>query len=474
MNSRVKDLEQFFNPRSIAVIGIRRKSGTFGGGTFLEKFLECGFRGKLYPINPEADEIQGLKAYPGLSALPETPDLAIVSVVARLVPKVLEDCARVGLRHVHILSSGFSETGTKEGSELEERVASISKRNGLLVIGPNCMGPYCPSAKLTAWGAIPGMSGPVGVISQSGGMTQRLTEYLCSLGVGVEKAVSMGNAVVLDGLDYLEFMGADERIHVVAMYLEGVKDGRSLLRLAREVSKVKPIIIWKGGESEVGARTVVSHTGSLAGERRLWEAFFRQTGAVDVHSLNEWVDAILALCWLPPPEGKGVFLIGGGGGSSVASSDACIRAGLDVPPLSTVTMERLRETVPVAGAIAGNPLDSWRTFNDPNYLREILELAYADPNVSMVIVDRLIPRQAFHGTGFEQAAPEIIEFVKARQGNKPTVFTVDYDGGDTELATKGTTLRAQLCRAGIPAYPSLSRAVRALAQHYRYHARFQR
>lgn len=474
MQSRSRDLAQFFNPRSIAVVGVPRRVGGFGGATFLRKFLESGFPGKLYPINPKADEIQGLKAYPTLSALPETPDLAVVSVVANLVPTVLEECAEIGLRHIHILSSGFSETGSKEGNDLEARIASISREKGLLVIGPNCMGPYCPSSKLTAWGAIPGMSGPVGVISQSGTITQRLTEYLYFLGMGVEKAVSMGNATVLDSGEYLEFMAKDERIRVIAMYLEGVKEGRGLLRLAREVSKEKPIVIWKGGESEAGTRTIVSHTGSLAGERILWEAFFRQTGAVQVRSMNEWADAIIALCHLPPAQGNGAFLIGGGGGFSVASSDTCMREGIDVPPLSSTTMGRLREIVPVAGSIAGNPLDMWRTFDDLEILKEILELGYADPNVSMLIVDRLIPRQAFHGTGGEQSITEIAEFVKARQGNKPTVFTVDYDGGDAELAAKGTILRAELCRAGLPTYPSLSRAARALARHRGYHAALDR
>jgi acyl-CoA synthetase (NDP forming) len=267
-------------------------------------------------------------------------------------------------------------------------------------------------------------------------------------------------------------MADDERIHVIAMYLEGINDGRKLLRLAREVSRRKPIVLWKGGESEAGARTIVSHTGSLAGEQRLWEGFFRQTGAVQARSMNEWADAVLALCHLPASTGNGAFLIGGGGGFSVASSDTCMREGIDVPALSSATLTRLRKIVPVAGSIAGNPLDLWRTFDDADLLKEILELGYADPSVSMFIVDRLIPRKAFHGTGGEQPLTDIIEFVKARQGLKPTVFTVDYEGGDPELAAKGTALRAELCAAGLPTYPSLSRAARALAQHRRYHARW--
>lgn len=468
MDQRQSDLRQFFNPESIAIVGVPREGYRFGGMSFLKKLLEAGFPGRIYPINPKAKEIRGLKAYGDLSALPEVPDLAMVSVSARLIPSILSECARIGLRHIHILSSGFKETGTEEGIRLEEDITSISREKGLLVIGPNCMGPYCPSSHLTAWGAIPGLDGPLGIISQSGGITQRLTEHSCSLGVGVNKAVSFGNAAVLDSTEYLEFMAEEEGIGVIAMYLEGVKDGRKFFRLTREVSRKKPIVLWKGGESEAGALTAASHTGGMAGEQRIWKGFFRQTGVIQVRSMYEWVDAIIALALLPPPEGKGVFLVGGGGGNSVAHSDACIREGLDVPRLSDDSMERLRKSVPVAGSIAGNPLDMFRVFQDSEYLAEILELGYGDPNISMVIVDRLIARKAFHLPDLPDSTPETIRFLEGRKGKKPTVFTVDSDGGDPELAGEGAALRRQFCEAGIPAFPSLKRAARALAHLFRW------
>ncbi|MBW2085776.1 MAG: CoA-binding protein [Deltaproteobacteria bacterium] len=471
MISPEADLIPFFNPRHIAIVGVSRGKNRFGGMSFMRRLQDFNFSGKLYPINPRADELQGLKAYPNLSSVPEVPDLAIVCVAARYVPAILEECGRIGLRHIHIFSAGFKEIGTKEGKELERQVVSISKENGLLVIGPNCMGPYCPSAGLTAWGALPGMSGPLGVISQSGGITQRLTEYAYSLGIGVEKAVSFGNAAVLDSTDYLKFMAEDEKIRVIAMYLESVKDGQGFLELAREVSQKKPIIIWKGGETEAGARTVASHTGTMAGKHRLWEAFFRQAGAMQVHSMNEWADAVTAFCLLPAPEGKSIFLVGGGGGNSVSYSDICIREGLDVPPLSETTMESLRQSVPVAGSIAGNPLDMWRTFEDPEYLAEVLALGYRDPYIDMIIIDRLIPRLAFHMDLTSDMTLKTIEFIKKKGHQKPTVFTVDSDGGDPDLAVKGTAQRAEFCKAGIPAYPSLSRAAKALAHLCRYYTR---
>jgi acyl-CoA synthetase (NDP forming) len=463
------DFQKIFNPAHVAIIGASAGDYKFGGTSFLMKLQEGGFAGKLYPINPRAQEIRGLKAYADLLSLPLVPDLAIVCVAARYVPGILEDCARIGLRHIHILTSGFRETGLEEGKLLEQQIVDIARDKGLRVIGPNCMGPYCPSVGLTAWGAIPGLSGSVGIISQSGGLTQRLTEYTSSLGIGVAKAVSFGNAAVLDSTDFLEIMADDKDIRVIAMYLESVKDARKLLQIAKAANQKKPVILWKGGESRAGAATAASHTGALAGSQNLWQAFYRQTGVTRVRSMNECVDAIMAFSLLPAPAGPGVFLIGGGGGNSVAYSDTFNRQGFEVPALSEATMNFLRHSVPTAGSIAGNPLDMWRTFIDAEYLAQVLELGYKDSAVSIIVVDRLIPRIAYHFPDLADPTPETIAYLKNRPNAKPTVFTIDSDGGDPELADTGTRLRAQYCRAGIAAYPSARRAARALRHLYHYH-----
>ncbi len=466
------DLTRFFSPKSIAIVGVSREASHLGGMSFLSYLLDGGFPGRLYPINPQAKKIGGLRAYPSLTSLPEVPELAIVCVPAPHVPSVLEECAQNGLKHIHILTAGFKETGTEEGERLEEQIAAIARERGLLIMGPNCMGPYCPSSRLTAWGAIPGRAGHLGVISQSGGITQRLTEYTCFLGMGVDKAASIGNATVLDSTDYLGFMAGDNAIRLIAMYLESVRDGKRLLHLVRDVNHQKPIILLKGGGTQAGASTVASHTGSMAGEQTLWEAFVRQTGVIQVLSMNEWVDAILAFYHLPGPTGKGVFLVGGGGGNSVLHADTCIREGLDVPSLSEASMERLQRIVPMAGSIAGNPLDLWMTFHDQACLAEVLEIAYGDPRIQIVIVDRLIPRKIYHMPDMPDSTATVIDFIRGNQHRKPTIFVVESEGGDPGLATKGSALRAQLCEAGIPAYPSVERAARALVHLHRYHTWF--
>ncbi len=463
------DLHNFFNPRHIAIVGASTGGYKLGGTSFLMKLREGGYSGKLFPINPKAKEIAGLKAYPDVPALPEVPDLAMVCVSAKYVPAVLEQCAEIGLKHIHILTSGFAETGLEEGRKLEAQIAAVATKHNLLIIGPNCMGPYCPSARLTAWGAIPGLNGSVAIISQSGGLTQRLTEFMYYLGIGVARAVSVGNGTVLNPTDFLEAMVEDDRIDVIAMYLESVADGHRLLKVVKQANLRKPIIIWKGGESEAGAATAASHTGAMSGEKRLWEAFYRQTGVTAVRSMNECIDAIMALSMLPAPGGKGIFIIGGGGGNSVSYSDTCVREGLEVPPLSDATMENLRQSVPLAGSIAGNPLDMWLTFTDAGYVAGVLNLAYQDPAVSMVVVDRLIPRKAFHMPEMADPNPEIIAFIKNGDHKKPTAFTIDADGGDTDLAVKGAALRAEFCKAGIPVFPSMRRAAKAFFHLYRYH-----
>jgi acyl-CoA synthetase (NDP forming) len=469
MNPGRDELKSFFSPWSIAIVGVARSELSFGGTSFLLKFQEAGFPGRLYPINPKAHEIRGIKAYPSLSSLPEVPDLVMVCIPAPHVPALLEECGRIGARHIHILTSGFKESGTEEGRFLEARIAGIARENGLLLIGPNCMGPYSPGAGLTAWGAIPGARGPLGVISQSGTITQRLTEYAFSLGIGTDKAVSVGNGTVLGPLDFLEFMGQDDDIRVIAMYIEGIQDGEKFFHLSREISKRKPIVVWKGGESEAGARTATSHTGGMAGEGRIWEAAFRQTGVTHARSLEDMIDAVVALAFLPAPQGRSVFIIGGGGGNSVVYSDTCVREGLAVPAPAEATMEKLRQTVPAAGSIAGNPLDDWQALVVPSYFGTILEFAYRDPSTEMVLVDRLIPRKAFHMPEVANLITDTIAQVREKGNRKPTVFTVDAGGGDPELAAQGAALQAALGKGGLPAYPSVQRAARALMHLYRYH-----
>ncbi|MBW2366625.1 MAG: CoA-binding protein, partial [Deltaproteobacteria bacterium] len=430
-----RDLDKFFNPQSIAVVGVSSKRFNFGGASYLSRIIECGYKGKVYPINPKAKEIMGVQVYPDLEALPEVPDMAIVSLAAGRVPGLLETCGRIGLKHIHLLSAGFGEISTPEGNALEAEILRISKQNSLLVMGPNCLGPYCPPSGLTLYGESPGKSGPLGIISQSGGITQRITEYATFLNLGIEKAVSFGNATVLDGCDYLEYFAQDDAIEIIGMYLESVGDGRRFLKIAKEVNLKKPIVLLLGGRTETGAKTAASHTGAMGGSDAAWEAFSRQTGVILVRTIEEWMDALIAVSMLSAPQRSGVFVGSGGGGRIVIAGDIVSAEGLEVPDLSEASRDALRRQILDVGSIVGNPLDSLSMSLDATHFSEVLDVVYKDAAFSMVLVERIIPRMIYHIEDVGQdTTPAVIEYLRKHTGRKPTVVSIDYDGGSAELA----------------------------------------
>jgi acyl-CoA synthetase (NDP forming) len=463
--------EMMFHPRSIAIVGISRTYTGLGGQFFLKNLRRAEFPGKVYLINPTAGEISGMKAYPSISALPESVDLAIVCVPARFVPAVLEECCRKGVHNIHILSSGFKELGTPVGVGLEEDVRRVSIQGGLKVIGPNCMGPYVPKSRLMPWGQIPAATGSMAFLSQSGTLTQRISEHGHFTGMGISKAVSFGNAAVLDSPDYLEYLYEDEETRVIGLYLESVRDGRRFLEVGRRVNKKKPLVLWKGGETSSGAAAVASHTGTMAGEDRVWEDGLRQAGITRVRSLEEVTGTAMAFLYLPPPKGRRLFILGGGGGNSVYYADICMRVGLQVPPLTGGTRNQISAMVPSVGSFARNPVDAWRAFHDPHYMKQMLEIVFQDPGLDMIILDRLIPRMTYASPEEKDTSQIAIDYLRGNRSRKPLVAVVDGAGEDPHLAGESAGLRQRYCRAGIPAYPSLPLAAQALARVASYYER---
>jgi len=459
---------KIFFPKSLAIVGISRTYSGLGGQFFLKNLQRAGYPGRIYLIHPTAREINGLPVYPNLAALPEAVDLAIVCVPAKLIPSVLEECRRKGIHNLHILTSGFKELGTLEGSHLEREIQRVALKGKLNIIGPNCMGPYVPASRLMLWGQIPANPGFLAFLSQSGTLTQRVTEHAHFTGMGLSKAVSFGNAAVLDSTDYLEYLAEDPETKVIGLYLESVRDGRRFLNLARRINAEKPLVLWKGGETPSGAGAVASHTGTLAGEDKIWENGLRQAGITRARSLEEVVGTAMAFLYLPPAKGRRLFILGGGGGNSVYYADICIRTGLQVPPLMGETREKLTALVPAVGSFARNPVDAWRAFHDPDFMRRILDVVFEDPDLDLVIVDRLIPRMTY-ATEEKDRTPAVIEYLKRNRLRKPLVVIVDGSGEDTFLATEAAKMRQRFCQAGIPAYPSLPHAAQALAHLAAYY-----
>jgi len=465
-----KAFDRIFSPRSVAIIGVARTYSSLGGQSFLRNLQRAGYPGRIYPINPNAREIAGLPAYPSLSALPEVVDLGIVCLAAQSVPSVLEECSRMGVRNVHILSSGFKELGTAEGFRLENEVQREAEKGRLNVIGPNCMGLYVPASRLMPWGQIPALPGSFAFLSQSGTLTQRMTEHAHFLGMGISKAISFGNAAVLDSPDFLQYLADDEETRVIGLYLESVRDGRKFLEQAWHISPTKPLVVWKGGETLSGAGVVASHTGTLSGEDQIWESCLRQAGAIRARSLEEVADTAMAFLRLPPPKGRRLFVLGGGGGNSVFSADICIRMGLEIPGLTGKTREELLALIPAVGSFARNPVDAWSSFHDPKFMGTVLDLAFADPGLDMIILDRLIPRPTFgQAEKVIDSTPAAIDYLKKNRFRKPLVVVVDGSGNDPSLAAEAARIRQQFCQAGIPAYPSLPLAAQALAHLAEYY-----
>ena len=481
------EFEVAFNPRTVAIVGAQREE-PLSWADFLVNLQRAGFRGRIYPINPKAKdgEIRGLKAYPNLASVPEPIDLVIVTVPAAIVPSVLEDCIAANAKNVHIFTAGFGETGEEERIELERRAGEIAKRGGLRIVGPNCMGLHVPAARLTTWDRFNPKSGPVAFISQSGGHVGMFIAEGSQFGVYLSKAISFGNALGFDSTDFLEYLATDPETSIICMYLEGIRNGRRLTELVREVNKTKPVIVWKGGLTTEGAKAVASHTRSLGGSREIWDAFYRQTGAVRVDTADELFDITTTFIHLRPRQGRRIALMGAGGGNSVAGADVCARAGLELPTLTGKTQSELQSFIPTEGTFITNPLDIGVVFRDMNLLLRALEPLNADPVIDSTVFTMPLqlllsdPGQAALASQDPEAVrleierqlsvalDTIIRFDHENINGKPLVIVLQPG---MDMPVPGLRGRAQrkLLEANIPVYLSLERASRALSKFVQYH-----
>jgi acyl-CoA synthetase (NDP forming) len=470
-------LDVMTHAASVAVVGATRPEARGFSGMFgcMRNF---GYRGRLYPVNPKLDEIDGIKAYPSLASLPESVDLVIISIPGPLVPDILKECIATGNKNIHIFSSGFKETGEEEGIRLQLEIEEIARAGGLRVIGPNCMGFYVPQTRLLTWEAASTQSGPVALISQSGGNAQDFTNYLTdSYGIHFSKSISYGNALTLDSTDFLDYLAHDEETKIITMYLEGVKDGRFLLDLVTQINRRKPVIIYKGGLTEAGARAVSSHTGSLAGGQKIWQAFFRQTGAVGVESLEEMADVVQAFHRLGKIRGRRTTVLGFGGGIGVSVADSCARVNLELPALSEDLTRKLRKLIPPAGAMIRNPIDAVVTFINLPMMGEVLDLLAQSGEIDNFIIS--VPfdwlfNKASGGSYIETVASYLAAEGQKHIQGKPMIVVWRQYQPVKKIRSWIPVFENILMSAGIPVYKGLPKAVSALAklaQHCEFQAK---
>ena len=467
-------LDEMANAKSVAVVGATRPEANGFSGMFgcMRNF---GYRGRLYPVNPRLQDIDGIRAYPNLSSLPEIADLVIISVPAPRVADILRECAATGHKNIHIFSSGFKETGEEEGIRLQKEIETVAAEGGLRVIGPNCMGFYVPKNRMLTWEDASTKTGPVSLISQSGGNAQDFSNYLTDVyDIGFAKSISYGNALTLDSTDFLDYLARDGETGIITMYLEGVKDGRLLLGQVKKINRRKPVIIYKSGLTESGARAVSSHTGSLAGGEKIWQAFFRQTGAVRVESLEEMADVAQAFHRAGKVKGKRVAVLGFGGGNGVSVADDCAKAGLSLPVLSQGLIRKLRKRIPPAGSMIRNPIDAAIAFVHLPLMGEVLDIVAqskeADGFIVSVPLDWLY-NQSPDGAYIETLATYLATEAKKYAGGKPMLVAWRQYEASPKIRRWIPVFKDTLMKAGIPVYEGLPKAVRALsrlAEYYEY------
>ena len=478
--NRLEEFAPMFYPKSHAVIGASANVRKFGG-RFLGALLSFGYGGRLYAVNPQESEVLGLETYRSVGDIPGPVDFASIAVPALAVPGVVEECLAKGIKAVQILSAGFSEVG-EEGRRLEREVARTAAK-GIRIIGPNCFGVYCPAGGLTILPGerLPKQSGPVAFISQSGGYAVRVPIRASGWGVRFSKVISYGNACDVNECDLLEYLYQDPETKIITGYIEGVKDGPRFFKLLQEVSKTKPVILWKGGLTQGGARAAHSHTASLSGEEVIWEAVFRQTSAIRVNSLEELLDTTITFLHLAPQRGRKVCVVGGGGGIGVAAADACERVGLSMPLFPAELQTKLASIVPAAGASVRNPVDVGGPFPPPAMLRAVLEAVFTDSDVDSVIVDELELARVnglTQNAGGPSGSPvgesaQIPVDIRTRFG-KPVIIVLPVEAiGADVLEFEGA--RRELCDyylgQGIPVYLTLERAAKALSNFFGYYQR---
>ena len=447
--SILEELDPFFHPRSLALIGASAKEGKVGR-MFMDRFLETGFQ-RFYPVNPGADETLGVKTYPSVSHIPGPVDLALVVTPPNAVMEAIKDCVNKGVKGIIINSAGFGEGG-EEGKEIERKMVRIARESGIRIIGPNCLGIYCPSSKLP-FPLGPGMqSGSVGVVSHSGSLADHITLIATHHGVKFSKAISCGNECDLNAVDFFEYLGADPETGMIVSYLEGIKNGRKFNHLIREISRTKPILVWKCGATGAGARAAASHTGALAGSMPVWEGVLNGGGVVRVNSQEEILDTLYAFYFQPLPRGRRVGIITGTGGPAVGTADACAEMGLEVPGLSEETKEKLRKIVPRAGTSVENPVDlTLGAFLVADVYSEVIRILAHDDTIDMLMII---------GSGGDRFRK--IVSGAARGISKPIVVSVIMP-----LETVVDDYKAFM-RNGIPLYPDPRRAAKALANLARY------
>jgi len=474
MTSIVEQMKTFFEPRSVAVVGASKKI-TKAGHVIFKNFVDNKrrgiFKGELYPVNPHEDYILAFKCYPSIQEIIGNIELVVIVVPAQEVPQVMQETSSKGTKAAVIVSGGFAEVGNHQ---LEQQVKTIAKEAGIRVLGPNCLGVYdpntgvdmlfLPETKILTTGdevvATPRpMSGPIAIVTQSGAFGVAVLDYMAGEQMGLSKFVSFGNKIDVEEPEMLEYLLHDKKTRVILLYAESIEAGRDFMKVAKKVTRVKPIVALKSGKTEAGARAALSHTGAIAGSDKIYDSVFAQVGIIRVKEMEEFLDVGEALASQPPTAGNNIAVITSAGGPGILAVDECESRGIHVQRFSDETIQKF-EDLKRAGKIPSfatnfNPLDL--TGSATSEMFELgTKILLEDSEIYGILVFGLHHAPAMQ----EDYVDRIVNLSKNYL--KPIVAC---DIGETEMAMY---IRSRFDKLGIPAYSSPEDAARAMAALVNY------
>jgi acetate---CoA ligase (ADP-forming) len=452
-----RSLKKVFDPKSVAVIGASEIPGK-ASERRTRSLIEGGYKGEIYLINPKRSELFGRKAYPSITEIEAQVDLVMIVVAPRFLTSAVADSVKMGAKGIIIITAGLGESG-EEGKKIEAEILEEAAKTGAFIIGPNCSGMFSASANMNFLGVPTIEGGSISVLAQSGNVIDSLTHYARIRGVGFSKIISVGNAIGVHFHEYIDYLKDDPDTKVIMTYLEGIKDGNSLVRVARETAKNKPIIALKVGRSRAGARAAASHTGSLAGDEIIVDAAFRQAGIVRVSNADELFDMAEVFAGCPLPKGNKVAILSEGGGDNSIAADNAEKCGMDVPVLREETQEKIKPFL-LEGMPASNPIDYGGTAEEnPHMITECVNVCMEDNQVDGIFIT------GFFGGFKEIIAPHVAELEeKAAQDMVDLVQTYKKPlFVHTSFARDPIKALDILKAAGVPVIESSERAAQCLS-----------
>jgi acetyltransferase len=464
------DLDNLFKPRNIAVIGATSKAnwGWSNGNSWIAGATKQGFRGQIFPVHPSATSILGLKTYPTVLDIPDEVDLAIFTVPITAVIDIMNQCIKKGIKYAHLLTAGFTETGRSEDAKIESQLVQIAKAGGIRLVGPNCMGIYCPEGGV-AWSTdFPTTSGSIGFFSQSGQMAYHVIRKGDRQQLRYSKVVSFGNACDLQAHDFLNYLAQDESTKVMGAYLEGLKDGPAFLETALKATRKKPLVIWKGGQTEGGSRATLSHTAAIAGSQKIWDGLCKQTGIISANSIDEMVYTLQALQLMSLPKGINVAILGGAGGGSVTMTDVAEKEGLKVPRLTDETIGKLEEFISLQGSSVQNPLDILPAISRGKNMLRVLELIRDDANIDALIFN-MRPGRVYEMFGRKVLNKHLQLVLESMKVFGKPFFIVLEKEDDLNLEALRMEVEELFNETGIVMFPDVGLAARIMRRLKAYH-----